>query len=594
MYSRGLGRKNNPSWARLLAIVAVCAAGWGFVACGAQHDPGDSSTHFWQTCNADEECGENYQCLCGRCSESCNRPADCSTPQAVCIAASALAECSLEGNVCATQTAIKERPDAGGATSVGTAADSNDSATRSDEESIPTSEVTQNSDAADSSTVSSASTSTSSDSDPDTTDVAAPTPSLWSPIIDVEPAQNFAFAPLVTVDDEGNSVVMWTVGIAETGYSLVVNTHRADAGWGDEVHLAAGPSFLSRQCMSTSPNGAMIAAWVAESETGSQVWTALFEREAGWSQSTTIGEQSAQINDTGCALDAAGNAIVTWTAHDGTKAVLNAVRFEPVAGWSEPQRLDETDAHVSTSSLALDSAGNALVLWNASRGDADELWANRYLPSEGWQAPVRMPSTPGSRVNGIHLAMTSAGDGVGLWSEQTNDGTQNTLLAIAVTSDGTWQEAEVLASGTDGFSNARVGVIGPQAVVAVWEAFRPTGVVGENRIFARTRNESDWQEPRLLAEDAAWVSLAVSPTGHAVAAWRTPLDYMVDGDVVVAHYNHQQLAWGDALVLNEGMAGDTSSVHASINGNGQACLVWEQSVEDPGGYIMFTRADYLE
>jgi hypothetical protein len=182
--------------------------------------------------------------------------------------------------------------------------------------------------------------------------------------------------------------------------------------------------------------------------------------------------------------------------------------------------------------------------------------------------------------------MTNAGDGVGLWSEQTNDGTQNTLLAIAVTSDGTWQEAEVLASGTDGFSNARVGVIGPQAAVAVWEAFRPTGVVGENRIFARTRNEAGWQEPRLLAEDAAWVLLAVSPTGHAVAAWRTPLDYMVDGDVVVAHYNHQQLAWGDALVLNEGMAGDTSSVHASINGNGQACLVWEQSVEDPGGYII--------
>lgn len=585
MYSTRLGMKSNPSWARWLAIVTVYTAVWGIVACGSQSDPGDSSTHFWQTCDADEECGDNYQCLCGRCTESCNRSNDCRAPQAACIAVTGLGECRLEGNVCAAPTATDEHSDAGGAASVG-------ATTSNAAESMPTSDVAPNSTIGGSSSAGSndptSPDSTNSESGSDTDDTMAPTPSPWSSIIDVEPADNFAFAPLVTVDSEGNAMVMWSVGIAETGYSLMANTHRGEAGWGDEVQLATGPNFLSRQCMSSNRDGATIASWVAESETGSQLWAALFESETGWSQSTAIGAQSVQINDVGCARDAAGNATLVWTPNDGIKAMLNAARFDALVGWGEPERLDQTDANASTLSLALDGSGNALVFWNAWLGDADELWANRYVVSQGWQVPVRMPSTPGLRVLEVDLALTDTGEGVGLWSEQANDGTQSTILAIPFTSEGTWEEPEVLASGTDALSNPSVGLTGSQSAVATWEAFRSTGGVRENRIFARTKKETGWEEPVLLAEDAAWVSLASSPAGYAISAWRTPLDYMVDGDVVVARYD-QQLGWGDAVVLSEDIAGDSSSIYASVNDNGQACLVWEQSVDDPGGHIMFSR-----
>src|SRR5690348_13100018 len=70
----------------LLGPIALCCA--LLAACSSQGDPGgDSSTHFWRDCHADEQCGTDYQCLCGHCSSACNRDADCSLLGAVCVSA---------------------------------------------------------------------------------------------------------------------------------------------------------------------------------------------------------------------------------------------------------------------------------------------------------------------------------------------------------------------------------------------------------------------------------------------------------------------------------------------------------------------------
>lgn len=589
MHNARLSRKNNVCWAKPLAVIMTCAAVWSMVACGAQHDPGDSSTHFWRTCADDEDCGDDYQCLCGRCTEECNRADDCNAPQAECVAAARLEECSLQGNVCAAPEASEEHADAGDEPSESTTTDNS----ASDAGGETTSDVAQTSDQGSAATSSSASDSTSTNSansegDSESDDGVVPSPFPWQPIIGVEPADTFAFAPLVTVDGEGTDMTLWTAGNAETGYSLTANTYRADFGWEDAVQLASGAEFLSRQCLASNPDGASIAAWVAESDTGQQLWAAVFEPDTGWAPSTALAAQAPQINDVNCTRDATGNAFIIWTPNDGTKATLSALRYEPAAGWSEPERLDQTDANASTLSLALDGAGNALVLWSAWQGDADELWSNRYLVSEGWQAPFRMPSTQGLRVVDVDLVLTEAGNGIGLWSEQADDGTQSAIRAIEFTSEGTWGEPEVLATG-DALSNPSVGFTGHQTALATWEAFRSTDDVRENRIFAREKNESGWQEPVLLAEDAAWISLAVSPTGYAVAAWRTPLDYTVEGDVVVANYDHQT-GWRDALSrLSENVPGDATSIYASVNDDGQACVVWQQTDGDEGGQILFSR-----
>jgi hypothetical protein len=79
----------------------------GLTACGAQSDPGsDSTTHFWQTCIDDAECGTLEQCFCGRCTRECRDTRDCSGSDVECVATGTVLTCAREFTVCAPQSQV--------------------------------------------------------------------------------------------------------------------------------------------------------------------------------------------------------------------------------------------------------------------------------------------------------------------------------------------------------------------------------------------------------------------------------------------------------------------------------------------------------
>ncbi len=65
---------------------------------------------------------------------------------------------------------------------------------------------------------------------------------------------------------------------------------------------------------------------------------------------------------------------------------------------------------------------------------------------------------------------------------------------------------------------------------------------------------------------------------------------MVDGDIVVAQFS-EQLGWGDANTLVEDIAGDSVAVNASINDNAQACVVWQQVIQNQQDNILSVCSD---
>ncbi len=201
-----IGRTRAILWAtRRCAVVLLWVGVCGMVACASKSDPGgDSATHFWETCDQDEQCGANYQCLCGRCSEYRDRNTDCSAKQAVCVAAADLPQCSIEVNLCAAQTAIDARVDAGGtdtSTQAASTSTADDSVSQGNDETQST-DVALNSDAGTTASSDSQGADNNSASE-STTDAGTPS-SLWGPILGIETSDSFAFAPVVTLDAEGN------------------------------------------------------------------------------------------------------------------------------------------------------------------------------------------------------------------------------------------------------------------------------------------------------------------------------------------------------------------------------------------------------
>lgn len=82
----------------------------GFVALGCNADPGpgsDSTTHFWDTCSADAECGSGELCVCGRCSHECDDDDACVGVDVQCVGSLPALKCDPPNNVCAPSSALK-------------------------------------------------------------------------------------------------------------------------------------------------------------------------------------------------------------------------------------------------------------------------------------------------------------------------------------------------------------------------------------------------------------------------------------------------------------------------------------------------------
>lgn len=79
------------------------------------------------------------------------------------------------------------------------------------------------------------------------------------------------------------------------------------------------------------------------------------------------------------AIDTAGNALAVWDQSDGTRYNIWANRYTAGSGWGTAQLIETNNAgEAYAPQIAIDTAGNALAVWQQSDGTRDNIWANRY------------------------------------------------------------------------------------------------------------------------------------------------------------------------------------------------------------------------
>lgn len=84
---------------KTLVMLASVIAG---ASCGSRLEERgtDSSTHFWDTCSDDAECGPGAECVCGRCTSLCEWDSDCREKGTACVGASERLDCSSRALIC--------------------------------------------------------------------------------------------------------------------------------------------------------------------------------------------------------------------------------------------------------------------------------------------------------------------------------------------------------------------------------------------------------------------------------------------------------------------------------------------------------------
>ena len=149
------------------------------------------------------------------------------------------------------------------------------------------------------------------------------------------------------------------------------------------------------------------------------------------------------------AFDADGNAIAVWRKSDGTLYNIVADRYVSGLGWQGSEIIESiSTGHAYYPYIAMDTGGNALVVWHQGDSPHNDICANRYTAGSGWGTAALIETGEAGDADYPRIAMDNNGNAMAVWKQ--SDGTRyNTLACRYITGSG-WQTPEIIETDNSG------------------------------------------------------------------------------------------------------------------------------------------------
>ncbi len=216
------------------------------------------------------------------------------------------------------------------------------------------------------------------------------------------------------------------------------------AGWGG-LDLTAVLTCFSRLCSSPKAvmnnSGQAMLVWAVNTTTGGLRRAVFAARYSAGSFAAAEGLRSGVFNTTGevqtpdVALDAAGNAVVVWGEYDtgGASTHVYSSRFSVPAVGTPQWRASEVisaSGRISLPKVALDASGNAQAVWTKEdAAGVSSTWSNRFSTSTAWGTATRIHTQPpGDALNPQVAVDPTTGTVLSVWL----------IRALGVEPNGIW------------------------------------------------------------------------------------------------------------------------------------------------------------
>ena len=396
--------------------------------------------------------------------------------------------------------------------------------------------------------------------------------------------------PQVGYDGDGNAIAIWNAYDASGAVTLWGGRHVPGTGWTNVQSI--GPNTGSSPGnirLAVSANGTAVAVWKQYYISTMDLRAVRYNPVTGWGAYQLLETSDESVDYPSVAIDPAGNALVLWRQSDGTALRLWWNRFVSGSVWSGPQPLTPDGSRSYESSVAMDSFGGAMAIW---RHDDDisvpgqYLAASRFLPSGGW-GPIQDISVSDAAPTTPLVVCDRLGGAVAAWI-QHNGAFNYNVWANRFTPFGGWTGALAIDNLESQPSELALGGDDDGNALVVWRQFGESGSILRSNAYTAA---TGWTSPVPVGSTAATPrepSVAMSSGGTAMLVWR-------ENTTISSVWVNR---WIPGSGWETPMAVETSDVYANppavaATAEGAAMVVWVQdgSVAPQYGLLMCRRFD---
>jgi hypothetical protein len=339
-------------------------------------------------------------------------------------------------------------------------------------------------------------------------------------------------------------------------------------------------------------NGDAIVVW-QQNDGGSWVIAKSERRDGTWTHPTSAADK---ISPTGQAASAsqvamndAGDAVVVWRQSNGLNShIYKSERRDGT--WTHPTLADNIspsgqDAH--TPHVAMAENGDAIIVWRQSDGTHQQILKSEYRAGS-WTHPVDVTdniSPAGGNAYHPRVAMGPSGEALVVWEQNTGAHWQ---VFKSEHRGGVWAHPASLDDNIspDGSGanepDVAIGALGD--AIIVWHQHDGSN----DQIFKSEYRGGAWAHPASLednispdGEQADGARVVIDARGDAIVAWRQSDE---DGDDHVFKSEYRDGVWAHpaslAAKISPGPEGGTASPQLAMDAYGNAIIVWDQSDED--------------
>ncbi len=267
---------------------------------------------------------------------------------------------------------------------------------------------------------------------------------------------NNQYQPAVTADGEGNFLIVWTSfgsgGTDTSNMSIQGQRWTADGTpLGGQFQINAYTTSTQRfPAVAAASDGAFVAAWPSLGSTGTDTSDDSIQARRYLSNGVAIGGE-AQVNSyttfeqqyPSVSVDAAGNYVVAWESSGSSGGDTGSVSIQTrrfaadgTALGAQFQVNTYTTGGQLNPQVALDSAGNFLVVWNSdgstgTDNNSTSIQGRRYAADGaalGGQFQVNSYTTSGQRYPAA--VADSEGNFIVVWDSFGSNGTDTSSFSI--------------------------------------------------------------------------------------------------------------------------------------------------------------------